>query len=70
MMNQAVVLSETQLRLKGIDILNQALGPALALKFLSLLQREATDYVAISRQLYEAQTLEEIFERASKNWQG
>jgi len=70
MMNQAIILSETQLRLKGIEILNQALGPALALKFLSLLQRESTDYVAISRQLYEAQTLEEIFERASKNWQG
>lgn len=39
-----------------------------ALRFLSLLHREPTDYVAISRQLYEGQTVDDIFERAKENW--
>jgi predicted HicB family RNase H-like nuclease len=39
-----------------------------ALRFLSLLHREPTDYVTISRQLYEGQTVDDIFERAKENW--
>ncbi|MFC1715365.1 hypothetical protein ACFL6S_16980 [Candidatus Poribacteria bacterium] len=52
----------------GIEVLNEALGPAGALRFLTLLHRGPTDYVEISRRLYEGQTMEEIFERAKKHW--
>jgi hypothetical protein len=60
-------MDDTQIRVSGIEALNKALGPAAALRFLTLLHREPTDYVEISRRLYEGQTLEQIFERAREN---
>ena len=58
------------LRVSGIEVLNKALGPAAALRFLTLLHHEPTDYVEVSRRLYEGQTIEEIFERAKQHWEG
>lgn len=63
-------MDDTKIRLRGIEALNKALGPAAALRFLTLLHREPTDYVEISGELYEGQTIEEIFERAKKHWKG
>jgi hypothetical protein len=54
--------------LKGIEVLNRDLGPVLALRFLSLLHREATDYVDVSRRLYADQNIDEIFDRARRQW--
>ncbi len=62
------MMDDTEVRLRGIEALNNALGPANALKFLTLLRRDATDYVEISRRLYEKQTVDEIFERARSQW--
>jgi PIN domain nuclease of toxin-antitoxin system len=62
------MLNDTELRIRGIEILNESLGIAAALRFLSLLHREPTDYVAISRRLYEGQTVDDIFDRARENW--
>ncbi|MCK4820500.1 hypothetical protein KA005_32345 [bacterium] len=59
-------MDDTEIRVSGIEALNKALGSAAALRFLTLLHREHTDYVEISRRLYEGQTIEEIFERAKK----
>jgi hypothetical protein len=70
MMEQTETMTDNEIRMSGIEALNRALGPATALRFLFLLHREGTDYVAISRRLYEGQTVDEIFERAKKNWQG
>ena len=63
-------MDDAEIRISGIDALNKALGPAGALRFLALLHREPTDYVEISRQLYDGQTIGEIFERGKKNWKG
>ena len=46
------------------------LGPVLALRFLSLLHREPTDYVDVSRRLYAGQSIDEIFDRAEQQWRG
>jgi len=67
-MEKARIMDDTEIRVSGIEALNKALGPAAALRFLTLLHREPTDYVDISRKLYEGQTIEEIFERAKKHW--
>lgn len=67
-MEKAKILDDTEIRISGIEALNKALGPAAALKFLTLLHREPTDYVEISRRLYKGQTIEEIFERARQHW--
>jgi hypothetical protein len=60
------VADDNTVRLNGIEALNRNLGPAEALRFLSLIHREPTDYVKISRRLYNGETVEEIFERARK----
>lgn len=56
-------MDDAEIKFKGIKVLNKVLGPAAALRFLTLLHREPTDYVEISQTLYEGQTIEEIFER-------
>ncbi len=61
-------MDDTEIRISGIEALNKARGSTAALRFLTLLHRELTDYVEISRRLYEGQTVEEMFERAREHW--
>ncbi|MCK4485424.1 MAG: hypothetical protein KAU38_01510 [Desulfobacterales bacterium] len=68
-MEKGKIMDDTEIRVTGIEVLNRALGPAAALRFLTLLHREPTDYVEVSRRLYEGQTIEQIFERAKQQWQ-
>jgi hypothetical protein len=70
MTERAKAMDESELRILGIEALNKALGPAKALRFLALFHRETTDYVEISKRLYEGQTVEEIFKRAKEHWRG
>ncbi len=65
---KAQPLDDTEIRFKWIEALNKALGPSAALRFLSLFHRDRTDYVEISKRLYEGQTVDEIFERAKAGW--
>ena len=60
-------MDNTEIKLKGIEALNKSLGTTAALRFLTLLHREPTDYVEISKRLYEKQTIDEIFKRAKKH---
>ncbi len=62
------MMNDTEIRIKGIEVLNRALGVSGALRFFSLFHGEPTNYVEISKRLYEGQTVEEIFERARKHW--
>lgn len=70
MTDRAKAMDEAELRVLGIEALNKALGPAKALRFLALFHHELTDYVEISKKLYEGQTIEEIFKRAKEHWRG
>ncbi|NES72683.1 MAG: hypothetical protein F6K24_49550 [Okeania sp. SIO2D1] len=54
----------------SMEALYKSLGVAGALRFLSLLHREQTDYVDVSKRVYREQTIDEIFARAGQNWQG
>jgi hypothetical protein len=60
--------TENEIKLKGIEALNKFLGPADALKFLTYMHREPTDYVKVSNDLYKGQSIEEIFQRSQSNW--
>ena len=60
--------TENEIKLKGIEALNKFLGPADALKFLTYMHREPTDYVKVSRDLYKGQSIEEIFQRSQSHW--
>jgi hypothetical protein len=70
MSERAKAIDESELRVIGIDALNKALGPAEALRFLALFHREPTDYVDVSKKLYENQSVDEIFKRAKEHWRG
>jgi hypothetical protein len=70
MTERAKAMDEAELRVLGIEALNRALGPAEALRFLALFHREPTDYVEISKKLYEGQTAEAIFKRAKEHCRG
>lgn len=61
-------MDEAELRDAGVDALNKALGPVGTVRFLALFRSEPTDYVELSRRLYEKQSVEEIFKRARKHW--
>jgi hypothetical protein len=63
-------MDDTEIIISGIEVLNRSLGITNALRFLSLLHNEPTDYVEISKRLYDGQTIYEIFDRAKKNWEG
>jgi hypothetical protein len=69
-MTKTKTMADAEIKVKGIEVLNKALGPTTALRFLALFHREPTDYVKISSRLYKSQTVEEIFERAKKHWKG
>ncbi|MEK6645750.1 MAG: hypothetical protein AABY84_03640 [Candidatus Firestonebacteria bacterium] len=64
------IMDDTELKFRGIEALNKSLGATVALRFLTLLHREPTDYVEISKHLYKKQTINNIFERAKKQWKG
>ena len=63
-------LNDTELIVTGIEALNKALGAADAYRFMTLLHNETTDYVEISRRLYDGQSIDEIFTRAKTQWEG
>ncbi|MGB7292780.1 MAG: hypothetical protein WBD99_11450 [Thermodesulfobacteriota bacterium] len=67
-MKKKKIMDDAEIRISGIEALNKALGPTAALRFLSMLHREPTDYVDISRRLYKGQTIDEIFSQAKKQW--
>jgi hypothetical protein len=65
---KTTVMNDTEIKFKGIEALNKTLGPTAALRFLTLLHREPTDYVEISKRLYKGQSIDNIFTRAKKQW--
>lgn len=69
-MDRKKIMDDTEIMIAGIEALNKALGPAAAFKFITMLHQERTDYVEISRRLYQEQGVDEIFERARNNWKG
>ena len=70
MTERAKPMDKAELRAAGIDTLNKALGPVGTVRFLALFRNEPTDYVEVSRRLYENQSVEEIFKRAREHWRG
>lgn len=67
-MNKKLTMSDAEITIKGIEALQKSLGSAATWRFLSLLHGDATDYVKISQQLYQDQTIDEIYNRTKENW--
>lgn len=67
-MKASNVMTDSELRVSGIEALNRALGATGALRFLGMIHRDPTDYVEVSRRIYQGQTVDEIFDRAKDQW--
>lgn len=67
MTDSTQTINDAQLRVKGIAALKKEFGMAATLRFLALMEQNPTDYVEISRQIYQEQSLDEIFVRAKQN---
>ncbi|HNR90546.1 MAG TPA: hypothetical protein PKM65_19575 [Spirochaetota bacterium] len=61
-------VSGIEVKVSGIEALNKALGAADAYRFMALLHIDRTDYVDMSRRLYDGQSLDEIYSRAKSQW--
>ena len=63
-------MTDTEVIIRGIEALQKSLGYAATWRFLSLIHGDTTDYVKISQQLYQDQSIDEIYDRAKENWEG
>lgn len=60
------MMTDTELRLKGIQVLTNQLGDVEAERFVALIQREPFDYTKWREELDEDLSIEEISEKAMK----
>jgi hypothetical protein len=60
------VITDTEIRLKGIKILAKYLGDVEAERFIALIQREPFDYTKWRQDLDEEFSIEEISNKAMK----
>ena len=61
-------ITDTELKLRGIEALIAALGVVQAERFVSLILREPFDYTQWQRDLWPDKSLEEISGLAMGNW--
>ena len=58
------MITDTELRLRGITVLAQALGSVEAERFVALIQREPFDYTKWRQDKWNGLSIDEISERA------
>lgn len=58
------MMTDTELKIKGLEILTKALGAVDAEKFVTLIMREPFDYTKWRRQLWPTETVEELSGKA------
>ena len=59
-------ITDTEVKVKGVEALISALGEVNAEKFISLIMREPFDYTEWQRTLWQDKTVEEISKMAMK----
>jgi hypothetical protein len=60
------MITDTEVKIKGVRALTESLGKVGAEKFIALIQREPFDYTKWQRNLWEGLTVEEISRKASE----
>ena len=53
-------LTDTELKIQGVEILIDALGEVMAEKFITLISREPFDYTEWQRNLWSDKSIEEL----------
>ncbi len=60
------MITDTEVKIKGVQALTKSLGNVGAERFIALIQREPFDYTKWQRILWEDQSIEEISSKAMK----
>ena len=60
------MITDTEVKMKGIKALTESLGSVDAERFIALIQREPFDYTKWQRTLWEGRSVEEISRHAMK----
>jgi hypothetical protein len=60
------MITDTEVKVKGVQALTKSLGSVGAERFIALIQREPFDYTKWQRTLWEDQSVEEISRAAMK----
>lgn len=63
------MITDTEIKIKGVQALTNILGEVDAERFVALIQREPFDYTKWQRKLWENMTVEEISKMAMKSYQ-
>lgn len=61
------MITDTELKIQGIEVLIQALGELNAERFITLLLREPFDYTKWQRNLWADKSIEELSQMAMQN---
>jgi hypothetical protein len=61
-------MTETEIKLKGMEVLTQSLGLVEAERFVSLMLREPFDYTAWRQSLFPGLTVAQIHEMATREY--
>ena len=61
------MLSETEIRIKGMKVLTRGMGKVEAERFISLLLREPFDYTKWQRELFDEITVKELSAKAMEH---
>ena len=60
------MITDTEVRVKGVEALTKSLGSVGAERFIALIQREPFDYTKWQRTLWKDKSVEEISKAAMK----
>ena len=62
-------ISDAELKRKALVLLNETLGPANTVRFLSMYSGGTQDYMAIRDELFIDMSAKQVFEEAAEFWQ-
>ena len=61
------MITDTELRIKVLNILSQTIGDVDTERFIALIIREPFDYTAWQKDLFQDSTIEELSKKAMRN---
>lgn len=62
------MITDTEIKIKGVQALTSILGEVDAERFVALIQREPFDYTRWQRTLWDNMTVEELSKKAMKSY--
>ncbi len=60
------IASDTEIKMKGLNVLFKELGEADAIRFLSQITYEKRDYLKLQEKLFKGMTVEDIYKRSQE----